>query len=78
MLRRWEASDTEVLALWKQMNAWVYAGFEATYKRMGVTFDKLYYESNTYLLGKEIVEEGLEKGVFFKKRKWLSLGGLDS
>ncbi|SEG17621.1 arginine--tRNA ligase [Algoriphagus boritolerans] len=82
MLRRWEASDTEVLALWKQMNAWVYAGFEATYKRMGVTFDKLYYESNTYLLGKEIVEEGLEKGVFFKKENgsvWVDLTaeGLD-
>lgn len=82
MLRKWEANDVEVVTLWKQMNEWVYAGFEATYKRMGVSFDKLYYESNTYLLGKDIVEEGLEKGVFFQKEDgsvWVDLTdeGLD-
>lgn len=67
MLRKWEANDTAVVSLWKQMNAWVYAGFDATYQTMGVNFDKFYYESDTYLLGKDIVEEGLAKGVFFKK-----------
>jgi arginyl-tRNA synthetase len=82
MLRKWEANDTEVVSLWKQMNEWVYAGFEATYKQMGVSFDKYYYESDTYLLGKDIVEEGLEKGVFFKKENgsvWVDLTdeGLD-
>lgn len=82
MLRKWEANDVEVVTLWKQMNEWVYAGFESTYKKMGVTFDKFYYESDTYLLGKDIVEEGLEKGVFFKKDNgsvWVDLTdeGLD-
>jgi len=82
MLRKWEGNDVEVVTLWKQMNEWVYAGFESTYKKMGVTFDKFYYESDTYLLGKDIVEEGLEKGVFFKKENgsvWVDLTdeGLD-
>jgi arginyl-tRNA synthetase len=82
MLRKWEDQDPEVIALWNQMNGWVYAGFEATYKRMGVDFDVTYYESNTYLLGKDIVEEGLSKGVFFKKENgsvWVDLTdeGLD-
>ena len=82
MLRKWEANDEEVVSLWKQMNTWVYAGFEKTYKRMGVSFDKYYYESDTYLLGKDIVTEGLEKGVFFKKENgsvWVDLTdeGLD-
>lgn len=67
MLQRWEAGDPATLALWRQMNHWVYAGFDQTYQDMGVSFDKLYYESDTYLLGKDIVEEGLAKGVFFKK-----------
>mgnify|MGYP001040829007 CR=1 FL=1 len=67
MLQRWEAGDTEVVDLWKKMNGWVYEGFELTYKNLGVDFDTLYYESDTYLLGKEFVREGLEKEVFFKK-----------
>lgn len=82
MLRKWEANDEEVVSLWKLMNTWVYAGFEKTYERMGVSFDKYYYESDTYLLGKDIVTEGLEKGVFFKKDNgsvWVDLTaeGLD-
>lgn len=82
MLRKWEAGDVAVVSLWKQMNAWVYAGFDATYRKMGVNFDKFYYESDTYLLGKDIVEEGLAKGVFFKKENgsvWVDLTdeGLD-
>ncbi|MFT4856504.1 MAG: arginyl-tRNA synthetase [Algoriphagus sp.] len=82
MLRQWEANDEEVVSLWKRMNEWVYAGFESTYERMGVDFDKFYYESDTYLLGKDIVEEGLSKGVFFKKENgsvWVDLTaeGLD-
>lgn len=82
MLRLWEAGDAEVVGIWKTMNTWVYAGFDATYKKMGVDFDKFYYESDTYLLGKNIVEEGLEKGVFFKKPNgsiWVDLSaeGLD-
>ncbi|HYG15209.1 MAG TPA: arginine--tRNA ligase, partial [Bacteroidia bacterium] len=82
MLRRWEAGDDEVINLWKMMNGWVYAGFDITYKRLGVSFDKFYYESNTYLLGKELVQEGLDKGVFFKKDDgsvWIDLtaDGLD-
>ncbi|MCS5489668.1 arginine--tRNA ligase [Algoriphagus limi] len=82
MLRKWEAGDKEVVALWKQMNEWVYAGFDETYRKMGVDFDKFYYESDTYLLGKDIVEEGLKKGVFFKKENgsvWVDLTaeGLD-
>ena len=82
MLRKWEANDEAVVSLWKKMNTWVYAGFADTYKRMGVNFDKFYYESDTYLLGKDIVEEGLSKGVFFKKADgsvWVDLTdeGLD-
>jgi arginyl-tRNA synthetase len=82
MLRRWEQRDPEILDLWKMMNRWVYDGFNATYARMGVDFEKLYYESNTYLLGKEEVIKGLEKGVFFKKEDgsvWVDLtaDGLD-
>ena len=82
MLLKWEANDEEVIALWKKMNEWVYAGFDKTYKALGVDFDKYYYESNTYLLGKDIVAEGLEKGVFFKKEDgsvWIDLTveGLD-
>ncbi len=82
MLRKWEANDKEVYALWQKMNGWVYEGFEQTYKTMGVTFDKLYYESDTYLLGKEAVAIGLEKGVFYKKEDgsvWIDLTeeGLD-
>ncbi|WP_339847985.1 arginine--tRNA ligase [uncultured Dokdonia sp.] len=64
MLRKWEAGDAEVVALWKKMNEWVYSGFEVTYKNIGVDFDSYYYESNTYLLGKDNIEEGLAKGVF--------------
>ncbi|MDR3184427.1 MAG: arginine--tRNA ligase [Prevotellaceae bacterium] len=64
MLRKWEQGDRDTVALWRTMNSWVYAGFEATYKRLGVAFEKIYYESDTYLLGKKIVEEGLQKGVF--------------
>jgi arginyl-tRNA synthetase len=67
MLLKWEANDTEVRALWSTMNGWVYAGFNATYTRMGVEFDKLYYESRTYVLGKEDVKKALEKGVFYTK-----------
>lgn len=82
LLRRWEAGDPEVVALWKMMNGWVYDGFERTYKDLGVDFDTLYYESDTYLLGKDVVAEGLEKGVFFKKEDgsvWIDLtdDGLD-
>ena len=67
MLQQWEAGDKEVRALWEKMNGWVYEGFAVTYKNMGVDFDSLYYESDTYLIGKEVVEEGLSKGVFYKK-----------
>jgi len=67
MLIKWEAGDDDVVALWKMMNSWVYKGFEVTYKNIGVDFDSYYYESNTYLLGKEFVAEGLNSGVFFKK-----------
>ncbi len=67
MLRKWEEGDEEVLKLWSMMNQWVYDGFESTYKEMGVDFDKMYYESNTYLLGKQVVDEGLKKGVFYKR-----------
>ncbi len=82
MLQKWEAGDEQVIALWKTMNSWVYAGFDVTYKRLGVSFDKYYYESDTYLLGKDIIEEGLQKGVFFKKDDnsvWIDLtaDGLD-
>ncbi len=67
MLRKWEANDPEVRALWEKMNSWVYAGFDETYKMMGVGFDKIYYESQTYLEGKKKVLEGLEKGLFYRK-----------
>ena len=82
MLIRWESGDDEVVALWKKMNAWVYKGFEETYKRLGVSFDSYYYESDTYLLGKDVVTKGLEQGVFFKKEDgsvWIDLTeeGLD-
>jgi arginyl-tRNA synthetase len=78
MLRKWEQHDAETVALWKTMNGWVYEGFNATYKKMGVDFDKLYYESDTYLLGKEEVLKGLETAVFFKKEDgsvWVDLTG---
>ena len=82
MLQDWEAGDAEVIDLWKKMNGWVYEGFDVTYKNLGVDFDKYYYESNTYLLGKDTVDEGLEKDVFFKKPDgsvWIDLtaDGLD-
>jgi len=82
MLKRWEAGDERVVALWKKMNSWVYDGFEQTYKRMGVNFDKNYYESQTYLLGKDIIKRGLESGVFYRKPDnsvWIDLSedGLD-
>ena len=67
MLKKWEQGDEQVRHLWEKMNSWVYEGFDVTYKRMGVDFDKVYHESETYLLGKELVQEGLEKGVFFSK-----------
>lgn len=78
MLVKWEAGDPEVRALWTMMNNWVYAGFDETYRKMGVSFDKIYYESNTYLEGKEKVMEGLEKGFFYKKEDgsvWADLTG---
>jgi arginyl-tRNA synthetase len=82
MLQKWEAKDEEIYSMWKMMNSWVYEGFDATYKRMGVDFEKLYYESNTYLLGKDEVLRGLERGVFYKKDDgsvWVDLtsDGLD-
>lgn len=73
MLRKWEAGDKEVVSLWKTMNQWVYDGFEVTYKNLGVNFDNYYYESNTYLLGKDVVAQGLEKGVFLQKRRRVCL-----
>ena len=82
MLQKWEAGDEDILNLWKTMNTWVYDGFGKTYNALGVAFDKFYYESDTYLLGKDIVEEGLTKGVFFEKEDgsvWINLtaDGLD-
>ena len=82
MLRKWEANDPEVRALWARMNEWVYAGFDETYRRMGVSFDKIYYESNTYLEGKSEVEKGLASGVFYRREDgsvWADLtqDGLD-
>lgn len=82
MLRRWEAGDEEVRSLWRMMNGWVYAGFDETYKRLGVGFDKIYYESQTYLIGKKEVEAGLAKGVFYRRSDgsvWadLTADGLD-
>jgi len=67
MLRKWEAGDEETVALWKKMNSWVYDGFDITYKNLGVDFDQLYYESDTYLLGKKVIEEGLKKSVFYRR-----------
>ncbi len=78
MLRKWEAKDPEVRALWEMMNGWVFSGFAETYKRLGVEFDKNYYESNTYLLGKDIVEKGLASGVFYRRDDgsvWIDLSG---
>ncbi len=82
LLLKWEQGDEETLRIWKMMNGWVYDGFDVTYKRLGVNFDKFYYESNTYLLGKDAVKEGLDKGVFYKKDDgsiWIDLTeeGLD-
>ncbi|WP_421806639.1 arginine--tRNA ligase [Flagellimonas sp.] len=82
MLRKWEAGDESVVSLWKKMNGWVYDGFATTYKNLGVDFDTLYYESDTYLLGRDVVKDGLERGVFFKKEDgsvWIDLTdeGLD-
>ena len=82
MLRKWEAKDPEVYGLWQTMNGWGYDGFDVTYKALGVDFDKVYYESQTYLLGKSLVQEGLDKGVFFRKEDnsvWIDLtaDGLD-
>ena len=82
MLKKWEAGDADVVALWSKMNGWVYDGFDVTYKNLGVDFDKLYYESETYLLGKEFVSEGLKFGVFYKREDgsvWCDLteDGLD-
>jgi arginyl-tRNA synthetase len=82
MLRRWEAKDPEVYSLWQRMNGWVYEGFDITYKSLGIEFDKVYFESETYLLGKTIVNEGLEKGVFYRRPDgsvWVDLtnDGLD-
>ena len=82
MLKKWEDGDKEVTTLWRKMNQWVYDGFKTTYEAMGVDFDQLYYESNTYLLGKKVVDEGLEKGVFYRREDgsvWcdLTADGLD-
>ncbi len=82
MLRLWEKRDDKVLKLWNTMNGWVYQGFDVTYKSLGVDFDKIYYESNTYLRGKDVVQQGLEKGLFYKKENGsiaidLSADGLD-
>ena len=76
MLLKWEANDPTVRTLWEKMNGWVYKGFEETYEKLGVNFDKLYYESNTYLLGKDVIEQGLKDGVFYKKEDgsvWIDL-----
>ncbi len=78
MLRKWEAKDEEVYNLWQTMNGWVYEGFDVTYKALGVDFDKVYYESQTYLLGKSLVQDGLDKGVFYRKEDgsvWINLEG---
>jgi len=82
MLQQWEAGDPKVKKLWQTMNTWVYTGFAETYKKLGVSFDKFYYESDTYILGKDLIDEGLEKGVFFRKEDssvWIDLtaDGLD-
>ncbi len=76
LLQKWESGDNEAVSLWKTMNGWVYEGFDQTYKRLGVDFDRIYYESDTYLLGKELVGEGLNKGIFYKKEDgsvWVDL-----
>lgn len=83
MLLKWEQNDNEVIDLWKKLNTWVYDGFEKTYKKIGVDFDKTYYESDTYLLGKDLVEDGLSRGIFYKKEDnsvWIDLTdeGLDN
>ena len=83
MLRRWEAGDPEVRALWEKMNGWVYAGFDETYRRMGVSFDKIYYESDTYLVGRDTVLDGLQRGIFYRREDqsvWadLTAEGLDN
>ncbi|WP_258103614.1 arginine--tRNA ligase [Marinoscillum sp. MHG1-6] len=78
MLQKWEDGDDETVALWKKMNGWVYKGFDASYKTMGIDFDKIYHESETYLLGKDIVDEGIKKNIFFKKEDnstWIDLRG---
>src|SRR3569832_133317 len=78
MLRKWEAGDKEVRSLWEMMNGWVYKGFNESNKRLGVDFDKMYNESDTYLLGKKLVEQGLQKGVLFQKEdgsEWVDLTG---
>jgi arginyl-tRNA synthetase len=80
MLEKWEKKDSEVINLWKTMNTWVLEGFEETYKKLGISFDKVYYESDTYLLGKEIVQEGLEKDIFYKKKDgsvWINLNDVN-
>ncbi len=82
MLMQWEQGDEATLALWNKMNQWVYEGFDVTYDKLGVSFDSIYYESNTYLLGKEVIEEGLEKNIFYKKEDgsvWINLedAGMD-
>jgi arginyl-tRNA synthetase len=82
MLLKWEQNDPEIIALWQKLNGWVYEGFEKTYNKIGVNFDKTYYESNTYLLGKDLIEDGLAKGIFYKKEDnsvWIDLTdqGLD-
>ena len=73
MLRQWEAKDPSVYALWEQMNAWVYEGFDFTYKRLGVDFDKNYYESDTYLLGKEVIKKAAERTILSERGRF----GLD-
>jgi len=76
LLRKWENNDKETIALWKKMNTWVYDGFDKTYKKLGIGFDKIYYESQTYILGKSIVEEGLKKGILFEEKDnsiWIDL-----
>lgn len=80
MLRKWEAGDKETLDLWTKMNSWVYEGFDTTYREMGVDFDKIYYESDTYKIGRDIIREGLDKGLFYKKEDgsvWIDLSGED-
>ena len=82
MLSKWEIGEKETISLWNKMNKWVYKGFDITYKKLGITFDSNYYESMTYLLGKKIIEKGINKNIFFRKDDgsvWLDLKseGLD-